>query len=129
MLTAPGAADLADLSEGDTVQGTVKKVEHFGVFVRLNGSSLTGLAHKSELADAFVADTAAAFQVGQGKGRPPVIPLTFVVHNLACCTCHGQVPTCSRTWLPHVIATTCNMIMPRDISPLRNVLKCGLLNA
>lgn len=65
-LLAPGAADLADLSEGDTVEGTVKKVEHFGVFVRLNGSSLTGLAHKSELADAFVVDTAAAFQVGQG---------------------------------------------------------------
>lgn len=65
-LRAPGAADLADLTEGDTLRGTIKNVEHFGVFVRLNNSSLTGLAHKSELADGFVADIADAFQVGQG---------------------------------------------------------------
>lgn len=68
-LAAPGAAELADLAEGDTVRGTVRKLEHFGVFVRLHNSSLTGLAHKSQLADAFVADPAAAFQVGQGAAR------------------------------------------------------------
>ena len=44
----------------------VAQVEPFGVFVRLAGSRLTGLAHITELADGFVADVEEAFPVGQG---------------------------------------------------------------
>ena len=93
-LAAPGAADLADLAEGDTVRGTVRRVEHFGLFVRLEGSSLTGLAHKSQLADGFVADMSAAFQVGQGAPAP----------------CLPGSPPCSCTPPPSLLPAS--LIMP-----------------
>jgi S1 RNA binding domain protein len=48
---------------GGIVEGTVSKLAHFGVFVRLpNGD--TGLVHISEIADAYVSDVADYFDEG-----------------------------------------------------------------
>ena len=41
----------SDLKIGQTVAGVVKRVESFGVFVAIDNSKLTGLAHISECAD------------------------------------------------------------------------------
>lgn len=38
-----------DLQEGQVVEGKVKKVEDFGVFVNIDKSKLSGLCHKSEV--------------------------------------------------------------------------------
>ena len=70
-LAAPAALTL--LAPGDIVTGRVRRVEAFGVFVDLaapaGGSGRAppraGLAHKSELADAFVGDPASLFRPGQ----------------------------------------------------------------
>jgi rRNA biogenesis protein RRP5 len=59
------AADLELIEEGQILTGRVKRIEAFGVFVELQGGSVTGLAHKSELADAFVRDPGQLFSVGQ----------------------------------------------------------------
>lgn len=40
---------LADLHEGQKVDGRVKKVEDYGLFVEIEGSRLSGLCHKSEV--------------------------------------------------------------------------------
>ena len=58
---------LEQLQPGQVVRGKIKRVEAFGVFVRLHSSSLTGLAHKSELSDDFVKDPADVYQAGQGE--------------------------------------------------------------
>ena len=73
--SAPHAAP--SLAPGDVVTGRVRRVEAFGVFVDLTpppaGAAAggpppalrAGLAHKSELADAFVGDPASLFRPGQ----------------------------------------------------------------
>ena len=40
---------LSDLSEGQKVEGRVKKVEDYGIFIAIEGSKLSGLCHKSEV--------------------------------------------------------------------------------
>ena len=50
----PGTTDspeltYKDLQEGQMVDGRVKKVEDYGVFVTINNSKLSGLCHKSEV--------------------------------------------------------------------------------
>jgi rRNA biogenesis protein RRP5 len=40
---------LSDLSVGQKVQGRVKKVEEFGIFIQIDDSKLSGLCHKSEV--------------------------------------------------------------------------------
>lgn len=40
---------LADLEEGQKVEGLVKKVEEYGLFISIEGSKLSGLCHKSEV--------------------------------------------------------------------------------
>ncbi|CCM04209.1 uncharacterized protein FIBRA_06375 [Fibroporia radiculosa] len=42
---------LADLSEGQKVDGCIKRTEEYGLFIQIEGSKLTGLCHKSELSD------------------------------------------------------------------------------
>lgn len=59
------APDLTSLRVGQVVQGRVKRIEPFGVFVEMQGGGITGLAHKSELADTFVKDPGSLFSVGQ----------------------------------------------------------------
>jgi rRNA biogenesis protein RRP5 len=51
--------------EGQIVQGTVKRIEKFGVFISIADSTLTGMAHVSELCDGFVQDIDKLFKVGQ----------------------------------------------------------------
>jgi len=51
--------------EGQIVKGTVKRIEKFGVFVTIHESSVTGLAHLSELCDGYVQDVSKLFHVGQ----------------------------------------------------------------
>lgn len=57
---------LEDMSEGQIVRGTVKRVEKFGVFVRIKDSPITGMAHISEVADEHVTDLSELFKAGQG---------------------------------------------------------------
>ena len=40
---------ITDLTEGDKVNGTVKKIEDYGLFIEIEGSKLRGLCHKSEV--------------------------------------------------------------------------------
>lgn len=40
---------LRDLQKGQKVEGTVKRIEDYGLFIQINGSKLSGLCHKSEV--------------------------------------------------------------------------------
>ena len=40
---------LSDLSEGQKIDGRVKRVEEYGIFIAIEGSRLSGLCHKSEV--------------------------------------------------------------------------------
>jgi rRNA biogenesis protein RRP5 len=40
---------LADLHEGQKIDGRIKKVEEYGLFIEMDGSKLSGLCHKSEV--------------------------------------------------------------------------------
>ncbi|KAF9566135.1 nucleic acid-binding protein [Agrocybe pediades] len=53
---------LNDLKEGQKVDGTVKKVAHYGLFIQIDGSKLSGLCYKTELSDNADADVAGALQ-------------------------------------------------------------------
>ena len=41
--------DLADFEEGQKVVAVVKKVEVYGMFLRIEDSNVSGLCHKSEV--------------------------------------------------------------------------------
>lgn len=59
--------DYTDLKVGDTVEGFVKKIEDYGVFINLNGTNnISGLCHKSEISDGPTAikDISKIFSVG-----------------------------------------------------------------
>jgi rRNA biogenesis protein RRP5 len=43
---------LSDFTPGQKVDGVIKKVEDYGVFVEIKGTKISGLCHKSELVDA-----------------------------------------------------------------------------
>ncbi len=60
--------DMGDLKKGDVVKGRIKRLEAFGAFVELHNSTLTGLAHISEVSDDFIKTLEDSFQVGQGTG-------------------------------------------------------------
>ncbi|KAH9836984.1 uncharacterized protein C8Q71DRAFT_580175 [Rhodofomes roseus] len=53
---------LADLAEGQKVDGRVKKIEDYGIFVEIEGSKVSGLCHKSELSDNKDADVTLALR-------------------------------------------------------------------
>ncbi|EMD41956.1 hypothetical protein CERSUDRAFT_147388 [Gelatoporia subvermispora B] len=53
---------LADLSEGQKINGRVKRVEEYGLFIEIEGSKLSGLCHKSELSDNKDADVTLALR-------------------------------------------------------------------
>jgi rRNA biogenesis protein RRP5 len=40
---------LSNLSEGQIVDGKVKKVEDYGIFIQIGDSKLSGLCHKSQV--------------------------------------------------------------------------------
>ncbi|KAI0756786.1 U3 snoRNP-associated protein Rrp5 [Daedaleopsis nitida] len=53
---------LSDLSEGQKVDGRVKKVEEYGIFIEIEGSKVSGLCHKSQLSDNKDADVTLALR-------------------------------------------------------------------
>ncbi|KZT75076.1 hypothetical protein DAEQUDRAFT_807332 [Daedalea quercina L-15889] len=53
---------LADLTEGQKVDGHVKKIEEYGIFIEIEGSKVSGLCHKSELSDNKDADVTLALR-------------------------------------------------------------------
>ncbi|KAF8913041.1 hypothetical protein CPB84DRAFT_1760205 [Gymnopilus junonius] len=53
---------LSDLEEGQKVDGRVKKIEDYGLFIQIEGSKLSGLCHKSQLSDNPDADVGVALR-------------------------------------------------------------------
>lgn len=45
----PTKLTLSDLVEGDKVDGHVKKIEDYGLFIEIDGTKISGLCHKSEV--------------------------------------------------------------------------------
>ncbi|KAF7799308.1 hypothetical protein EIP86_010540 [Pleurotus ostreatoroseus] len=66
---------LSDLVVGSKVDGTVKKVEDYGLFIEIEGSKLRGLCHKSELSDNQEADVAMALRSFREGDRVKVLVL------------------------------------------------------
>jgi len=50
--TLTGTMALSDFTPGQKVDGVIKKIEEYGVFVEIKGTKISGLCHKSELVDA-----------------------------------------------------------------------------
>lgn len=40
---------IADLKEGQKVDGIVKRIEDYGLFIQIDGSKINGLCHKSQV--------------------------------------------------------------------------------
>jgi rRNA biogenesis protein RRP5 len=47
--SAAPSLSLADLAEGQKVNGLVKKIEDYGLFIEIEGSKVSGLCHKSQV--------------------------------------------------------------------------------
>ncbi|THH11892.1 hypothetical protein EW146_g7883 [Bondarzewia mesenterica] len=60
--TAKPSFTLSGLVEGQKIEGRVKKIEDYGLFIEIDGSKLTGLCHKSELSDNKDADVTVALR-------------------------------------------------------------------
>lgn len=41
--------EFSDLVKGQVIKGIVKRVEAYGAFIRIDGSSFSGLCHKSKV--------------------------------------------------------------------------------
>ncbi|KAI0361371.1 hypothetical protein OH77DRAFT_1468895 [Trametes cingulata] len=52
----------SDLTDGQKVDGRVKRVEDYGLFIEIEGSKISGLCHKSELSDNKDADVTLALR-------------------------------------------------------------------
>lgn len=56
---------LSDLKVGQVITGRIKKVMDFGVFIQVDGSTnLSGLCHKTQIADGFVEDIGKLYAEG-----------------------------------------------------------------
>lgn len=49
----PSSLTLSDLREGQKVDGRVKRIEQYGVFIEIEGSKISGLCHKSQASYQF----------------------------------------------------------------------------
>ncbi|KAL6310100.1 U3 snoRNP-associated protein Rrp5 [Sparassis latifolia] len=72
---------LADLSEGQKVEGRVKKVEEYGLFIEVDGSKISGLCHKSELSDNEDADVTLALRSFREGDRVKAIILSINIEK------------------------------------------------
>lgn len=61
---AKKALELQDIQLGQKLRGTVSRIEEYGVFVHIEGSTLYGLIHKSECSDKFVNDVSKMYSPG-----------------------------------------------------------------
>jgi len=59
-----GDISYSDLHVGDIIDGQVKRVESYGLFVTIKSSELVGLCHVSELSDEPVLDIHSCFKAG-----------------------------------------------------------------
>lgn len=41
--------EYSDLAKGQVIKGVVKRVEAYGAFIRIDGSNISGLCHKSKV--------------------------------------------------------------------------------
>jgi rRNA biogenesis protein RRP5 len=55
---------LGDFTKGQIVTGKIKKVAEYGVFVSIDGSNVSGLCHKSQIADRKVEDISKLYAEG-----------------------------------------------------------------
>ena len=62
-----GHTEMGQLKRGETLRGKVKRLEAFGAFVQVDNSTVTGLAHISEVSDDYVKSLQDVLQVGQGE--------------------------------------------------------------
>jgi rRNA biogenesis protein RRP5 len=46
---AMSSLSLSDFSSGQRVDGVIKNIEDYGVFVQIKGTKISGLCHKSEV--------------------------------------------------------------------------------
>ena len=61
---AEGADSLASMSDGQIVEGSIRKIEAYGVYVNIKGTNLSGLCHVSEIADKQVKDISSIYSIG-----------------------------------------------------------------
>ncbi|KAK9768908.1 rRNA biogenesis protein rrp5 [Basidiobolus ranarum] len=54
----------ADIQEGDKIKGSIKRVETYGVFIRIENSNISGLCHISEVSETKVSDLNKLYSVG-----------------------------------------------------------------
>ncbi|CAG8787773.1 27453_t:CDS:2, partial [Dentiscutata erythropus] len=60
-----GTKSIEDFSPGQKIKGTITAVEKYGVFIKINNSSVSGLCHISKLSEDFVKDVSALYKTGQ----------------------------------------------------------------
>ncbi|KAG6862187.1 hypothetical protein C0995_004269 [Termitomyces sp. Mi166 len=58
----PSQLSIGDLQIGQKIEGVIKRIEDYGLFIQIENSKLTGLCHKSELSDNKDADVVVALQ-------------------------------------------------------------------
>ncbi|WVZ62324.1 hypothetical protein U9M48_012085 [Paspalum notatum var. saurae] len=63
-LEKPDDISYSDLHVGDIIDGRVKRVESYGLFVTIKSSDLVGLCHVSELSDEPVLDVNSCYKAG-----------------------------------------------------------------
>ena len=96
----------SDLKEGITFDGSVRSVQKYGVFVRINGSKLDGLCHRSAIFDdddteaiAAMDDQHAIFQIMQSRfKRGDLVPAA----------------TCDLNFVTRVINKQQKVVKPRN---------------
>ncbi|KAJ3336879.1 rRNA biogenesis protein rrp5 [Gonapodya sp. JEL0774] len=56
--------DFEDLTKGMKLDGTIRRVESFGVFINITGTTLSGLCHISEVSDKPPKDLSSLYNIG-----------------------------------------------------------------
>lgn len=75
---------ISDLHEGQKVFGVIRKVEEYGLFIRLDGSKISGLCHKSEVVSSLQIEGRLIYHVTSSAiMRPLTLRLPFVIFTKA----------------------------------------------